>query len=223
MSWTWLAISACWRTNCEKQEARDTFKRALRIMPGYAFAREHLAEWHDVQGLWTEAARIFRELLKTNAAPAYHLGLGEALDARQQAAAAERERTKARDAMLATQRAGAKDQFRLLALFYLEESNVAEGLCFARLDWEVRQDARSADTLAWALFCNGQDAEAQSLARQAVQSGNKNPALLLHCGMVRCYAGDFVVGRPLIEQALECPLAFGPAERKLSTEARRVL
>jgi hypothetical protein len=41
--------------------------------------------------------------------------------------------------------------------------------------------------------------------------------------MIFCHAGDLVAGRPLIEQALACPLAFGPAERKLSAEARRVL
>jgi tetratricopeptide (TPR) repeat protein len=223
LAWTEVRIGALHVANCEKQEARDAYERALRLMPGYAFAREHFAEWHAAQGHWSEAARIFRELLKTNASPAYRLGLGEALDARQQTAAAERERTKARDAMLAAQRAGAKDQFRPLALFYLEEGDVAEGLRFARLDWAVRQDALAADTLAWALFRNGQNAEAQNLARQAVQSGNKSPALLLHCGMILCHAGDLAAGRRLIEQALACPLAFGPAERKLVAQARRVL
>lgn len=222
-AWAEVGIGALHVANCEKQEARDAYERALRIMPGYAFAREHLAEWHAAQGHWPEAARIFRDLLKTNASPAYRLGLGEALDARQQAAAAERERTKARDAMLAAQRAGAKDQFRPLALFYLEEGNVAEGLRFARLDWAVRQDALAADILAWAFFRNGQNAEAQNLAWQAVQSGNKSPALLLHSGMILCHAGNLIAGRPLIEQALACPLAFGPAERKLVPEARRVL
>jgi tetratricopeptide (TPR) repeat protein len=223
LAWAEARIGTLHVANCEKQAARDAYEQALRIMPGYAFAREHLAEWHAAQGHWPEAARIFRELIKTNPLPAYRLGLGEALDARHQAAAAERERTKARDAMLAAQRGGAKDQFRPLALFYLEEDNVAEGLRFACLDWAVRQDALAADTLAWAFFRNGQNAEAENLARQAVQSGNKSPALLLHSGMILCHAGDLVAGRLLIEQALACPLAFGPAERKLSAEARRVL
>jgi tetratricopeptide (TPR) repeat protein len=223
LAWAEVRIGALHVANCEKQEARDAYEQALRIMPDYTFAREHLAEWHAALRHWPQAARIFRQLLKTNTSPAYRLGLSEALDARQQAEAAERERTKARDTMLAAQRAGAKDQFRPLALFYLEEDNVAEGLRFAQLDWAVRQDALAADTLAWALFRNGQNAEAQNLVRQAVQSGNKSPALLLHSGMILCHAGDLVAGRPLIEQALACPLAFSPAERKLSAEARRML
>ncbi|MGE5212365.1 MAG: tetratricopeptide repeat protein [Nitrospirota bacterium] len=218
LAWAEVRIGALHIANCERQQARDAYERALRIIPGYAFAREHLAEWHAAQGHWPEAARMFRELLKTNASPAYRLALAEALDARHQAAAAERQRTKAREAMLTAERAGAKDQFRPLALFYLEEGNVAEGLRFARLDQEVRQDALATDTLAWALFRNGQNAEAQDFARQAVQSGNKTPALLLHCGMILCHAGDLAAGRPLIEQALACTLAFGPAERKLSRE-----
>jgi tetratricopeptide (TPR) repeat protein len=223
LAWTEVRIGALHVANCQKTEARHAYERALRIAPRYGFAREHLAEWHAAQGHWQEAARSFRQLLNTNASPVYRLGLAEALDARHQTADAERERTKARDAMLAAQQGGAKDQFRPLALLYLEESNVAEGLRFARLDWEVRQDALAADTLAWAFFRNGQDAEAQNFARQAAQSGNKSPALLLHSGMILCHAGDFVAGRALIEQALACPLAFGPAERKLSAEARRVL
>jgi tetratricopeptide (TPR) repeat protein len=223
LAWAEVRIGALHVANCEKQEARDAYERALRIMPGYAFAREHLAEWHAAQGHWPEAARMFRELLKTNVSPVYRLGLAEALDARHEAAAAERERIKARDAMLAAQRAGAKDQFRPLALFYLEQGNVADGLHFARLDWGVRQDALTADTLAWALFRNGQNTEAENLARQAVKSGNKSPALRLHSGMILCHAGDVAAGRPLIEQALACPLAFGSWERKLSGEARRFL
>ena len=223
LAWAEVRIGALHVANCQKQEARDAYERALRTVPGYAFAREHLAEWHAAQGHWLEAARIFRQLLETNASPAYRLGLGEALDARQHGTAAEGERRKACDAMLGQQRTGAKDQFRPLALFYLEDGNVGEGLRFARLDWEVRQDALAADTLAWALFRNGQDAEAQNLARQAVQSGNRSPALLLHSGMILCHAGDLVAGRPLVEQALACPLAFGPAERKLSSESRRFL
>ena len=101
--------------------------------------------------------------------------------------------------MAAAERAGEKDEFRPLALFHLEDGNVAKGLRFARLDWEVRQDALAADTLAWALFRNEQIAEAEKLARRAVESGNKTPALLLHAGIILCHAGD-VRCRPLADR-----------------------
>ena len=223
MAWAEVRIGALHVANCEAQEASDAYERALRIVPDYAFAREHLAEWHAAQGHWAEAGQIFATLLKTNATPAYRLGLAEAQQAQQQAAAAEAERTRARDAMLAAERAGAKDQFRPLALFYLEEGNVAEGLRFAQQDWAVRQDALAADTLAWALFRNEQNAESEKLARQAAESGSKNPSLLLHAGIILCHAGDAAAGRSTIEQALACPLAFGPVERKLAAEAHRAL
>jgi tetratricopeptide (TPR) repeat protein len=219
-AWAEVRVGALHVANCETQEARDAYERALRIVPEFPFAREHLAEWHAAQSHWPETAQLFRGLLKTNATPAYRLGLAEALRAQQQPKAAEAERAKARDAMLAAERAGAKDQFRPLALFYLEDQ-VADGLRFARLDWEVRQDALAADTLAWALFRNEQFAEAEKLAHQAVASGSKNPALLLHAGIILCHAGDVANGRPQIEQALACPLAFLPPDRTLTAEARR--
>jgi tetratricopeptide (TPR) repeat protein len=223
VAWSEVRVGALHVANCEAQEARDAYERALRIVPGFPFAREHLAEWHAAQGHWPEAEPMFRELLKTHATPAYHLALAEALDARQQTTAAKTEKTKARDAMLAAERGGAKDQFRPLALFYLDAGNAAEGLRFAKLDWEVRQDALAADTLGWAFFKNGENTEAEKLARQAVQSGNKTPALLMHSGTIFCHGGDINTGRPLIEHALACPLAFSPAERKLAAEARRAL
>jgi tetratricopeptide (TPR) repeat protein len=222
LAWAEVRVGALHVANCEAQEARDAYERALRIVPNYFFAREHLAEWHAAQGHWPEADRIFRELLKNHPTPAYRLGLAEALQAQQQTAAAEAERMKAGDLMLSAERAGAKDQFRPLALFNLENGNVAEGLQFARLDWDVRQDALAADTLAWALFRNEQNAEAEKVARQVVETGNKTPALLLHAGIILSRAGD-PAGHSLIEQALACPLGFGPAERNLAAEARRAL
>jgi tetratricopeptide (TPR) repeat protein len=222
-AWAEVRVGALYVANCKAQQARDAYERALGLMPNYLFAREHLAEWHAAQGDWAEARRIFAALLKTNATPAYRLGLAEAEEAQEQTAAAAAQRRKARDAMLAAQRAGAKDQFRPLALLYLENGNTAEGLRFARLDWEVRQDALTTDTLAWALFRNEQYAEAEKLARQALESGSKNPAVLLHAGMILCHNDDLAIGRAAIDQALVCPLAFGPLERKLAAEARRAL
>ena len=70
---------------------------------------------------------------------------------------------------------------------------------------------------------NEQYAEAEKLARQALESGSKNPALLLHAGIILCHSGDLAIGRAAIERALGCPLAFGPLERKLAVEARRTL
>jgi hypothetical protein len=45
----------------------------------------------------------------------------------------------------------------------------------------------------------------------------------MHAGMILCHTGDLAISRAAIEQALACPLAFGPLERKLAVEARRAL
>ena len=64
VAWAEVRVGALHVANCEAQEARDAYERALRIVPGYGFAREHLAEWHAAQGHWAEAGRIFRELIE---------------------------------------------------------------------------------------------------------------------------------------------------------------
>ena len=223
-AWAEVRIGSLQVARCEAALAREAYDRALALAPGNVFATEHLAEWHAAQGQWEEAGRLFRQLLNSRPEPQYRLGLAEALRQQGKTRESERETGKALKELRQSAREGAHDPFRPLALLLLErEATAAEGLRWAQQDWEVRQDALAADTLAWAHHCNGQAPEALRLSEQAVQSGSKNPALLLHGGLIRCRSGQVAKGRALLEQALACPLAFGPHERMLAESARRVL
>jgi hypothetical protein len=95
------------------------------------------------------------------------------------------------------------------------EPSLAEALRWAQRDWEVRQDATAADTLAWAHHVNGHGLEALELSRRARQSGSKPPALSLHGGLIERRWGDPKKGDALLQQAEACPATYGPHERKL--------
>src|SRR4051812_30095865 len=55
LAWAEVRVGALHVANCEAPGAREAYERALRIVPDYRFAREHLAEWHAAHGHWREA------------------------------------------------------------------------------------------------------------------------------------------------------------------------
>ena len=200
------------------------YDRALGLLPGHVPATEHLAELHAARGEWEEAEGLFHELLKTRPGPQYRLGLAEACRQQGKTREARRESAKALRQLRQSAGRGVQDAIRPLALLLLErEETAAEGLRWAERDWEVRQDALTADTQAWAHHCSGHAPEALRWSEQALESGSKTPALLLHSGLIHCRCGQEEEGRALLRDSLGCQLAFGPHERTLAESARKLL
>ena len=222
-AWAETRIGSLQLARCEVEKAHQAYFRSLALVPGYSFANEHLAEWHAARGQWKEAEKLFRQLLKSRPEPLYRVGLAEACRQQAKVREAKRQLEKAVAELRQSAEQGAQDPFRLLALLLLERGDTQEAWQWAQRDWDVRQDALTADTLAWAHHANGQGAEAIRLSELALQSGSKHPALLLHGGLIQCRWGNREKGRALLEQALACPLAFGPHERSLAESARSEL
>lgn len=223
-AWAEVRVGSIYARRCESTNARAACERALKLVPGYFFATEHLAEWHAAQGRWSEAEKLFQQLAKSRSQPQYRLALEEVYHAQGRERSAAQENRKALAELRDAARDGAHDVFRPLALLLLEQGqNAAEGLRWAQKDWDVRQDALTAGTLAWALFRNGRTDEALQLSENALQSGNRDTSLLFQAGIIRVHAGRATEGIRLLNHALACPLAFGPVERRLAAEARKEL
>ena len=223
-AWAEVRLGSLFVADCNASAALEAYHRALAIAPGYFLAIEHLAEWHAGHGHWEKAGSLYRELLKTRPEPQYRFALAEVLRHEGKAKAANREAAKALRELRRAAQSGAQDVFRPLALCLLESGNsVAEGLRWARRDWEVRHDALAADTLAWACFRTGRYDEALSLSGAALDSGTKHPAVLLHAGSIRFHLAKVAEGRALIKQTLACPWAMGPLERTLAKQVQAEL
>ena len=95
-----------------------------------------------------------------------------------------------------------------------------EALALARKERERRKDIYTCDTLAWALYKNGQFAEAKKASDEALRLGTRDPRLLYHAGMIANDLGDRVRGAKYLQQAL----AMNPSFHVLQAEvARRTL
>jgi tetratricopeptide (TPR) repeat protein len=111
-------------------------------------------------------------------------------------------------------RDGARLDPRTLALFYATKSREPrEALRLARAAYAERQDIYSSDVLAFALYRNGELAEALPLARQAIALGTPDARLLFHAGLIEAAGGDKHQGRALMQRAL----ALNPSFDRLLT------
>lgn len=215
-AWIEVRIGSLHVFQGETPEARVAYEQALKLVPDYFFAQEHLAELEAAQGHWKAAEQLFQRLMSTRPEPQYRLALAEIFQQLNASRNASEEEQKALDELKDAATAGAQDVFRPLALLLLQnQSGAAEGLRWAEKDWEVRKDALTADTLAWAYCRNDRCAEALPLSERALKTGSKEPAILLHGAVIRSRVGLNSEARTLFQQAMQRLFAMGPAERKL--------
>jgi tetratricopeptide (TPR) repeat protein len=113
---------------------------------------------------------------------------------------------------------------RELALFYCNhDRNLPQALELARQDLTVRQDIYAHDTLAWALFKNGQLEEAAMEMREALRLGTKDASLLYHAGLIAHRLGRKAEARSHLEEALRLNPNFSPLQADLARRALREL
>jgi tetratricopeptide (TPR) repeat protein len=85
-----------------------------------------------------------------------------------------------------------------------------EGLRLAEREWEQREFADVADTLAWALHLNGRDEEALEYAQRAGELGARNAEYAYHLGMIQLGLGDRDAARDELTRALDLNPYFSP-------------
>jgi tetratricopeptide (TPR) repeat protein len=109
---------------------------------------------------------------------------------------------------------------RELALHYCNHNReLPKALELARRDFQGRQDIFASDTLAWALFKNGQAKEAEQAIAQALRLGTRDAALFYHAGAIYDQLGERDKARDYLKRALALNPHFSISQ---SDEARRL-
>ncbi|TMC74969.1 MAG: tetratricopeptide repeat protein [Chloroflexi bacterium] len=102
---------------------------------------------------------------------------------------------------------------RQLALFYVDhDRDLTAALEIARAAELSRPDIYSEDTLAWALYKNGQLGEARAASDQARKLGTPDARLLYHAGLISLALGDRDRGRNELWAALARSPMFDPIQ-----------
>lgn len=185
------------------ERAESHYQAALHAHSEDYSALEHLAELRGAQGKSDEAIALYDKVIArmprpdvVQAAGDLHMFLG-----RPESAAPFLQRALA--AYLASVERGEVHYLHHLAGCYADSLNEpANAVASARKDFASRQSVQACDALAWALYKNGEVAEAAQLTTRALRTGIKDAHLLFHAGMIRFAAGDLAAGKAAMREAV---------------------
>ncbi len=151
--------------------------QALEIFPDYYFTLDALAETRSVLGKYAEAADLLRRAQKAAPHPRRLFALAVAL--KQDGAFAEFE-SQAREIAYEPDNAN-----RELIFYYADYAHKpTDALRVARAEIARRQDIATLDAYAWALYSNGQYAEARAELDKALKVGIRDATLFGHAAAI---------------------------------------
>lgn len=170
------------------EQAAALYQEALRIVPQYPQAQLNLAQLAIRQGQYATANRYYEQVASTaNGTTGFEplILRGKArLQALQGNSTAATQLQAKAEALLRQTVTGDNDRSlghrRDLASILLERGqpqDIAEALTLMRAEVNIRQDADTLDTLAWALAQSGRWQEAQTTLEKAIQLGTRDASI----------------------------------------------
>jgi tetratricopeptide (TPR) repeat protein len=207
----------------ELEPAVRCFTRVLAARPDASPALVGLAKIHAARGELAEAAVLLESAAATHPDPLTLATRGDIAERMGEAAIAEDWWRRAEGLAL---HIGEEQSVydRQLARFWADhDRRTADAVALARREIGSRQDILAADTLAWALFKNGEIAEAAVWSARARRLGTRDPALLYHGARIAWAAGDASGALALLDRALAQNPHFDPREAPVARALQRRL
>ena len=113
---------------------------------------------------------------------------------------------------------------RELAYFYADHDvKLGDALALAQKELEIRQDIYAHDILAWALYKNGQPAQALAPITAALNLGTKDAKLHFHAGMIYQDLGKTDLAREHLRRALTLNPHFSLLQAPMAQRALKTL
>jgi tetratricopeptide (TPR) repeat protein len=211
----WILVQAAqlfWHRG-DHDGAEAGYRMALDVRSDYAPALLGTGKVQAARGQYREAAETLQRALAARADVETAALLRQVSERLGDATAVARQ-----DATI--EQMGRHDR-RALALYYASRRiEPARAVELARAELAVRGDIYTEDALGWALYANGQLAEAEQHAERALRLGTRDAQLLYHLGAIRLGLGKSAEARALLDQALRQNPRFDPAG---ADDARQLL
>ena len=206
-----------WNTG-DLDAAAEAYEAGIAADPSYLPLLAGRAKVLAARGDTAAAAGEYRTVVEQLPQPEFLVAFGELLEATGQQDAAEEQYAVVR----ATQQlfaANGQDVDTELALFEADHGTPAAAVAAARSAYAKRPDAIfTQDAYAWALHKAGRSAEALPIARAALRTGLKSPAMLARLGTIEAAAGDTAAARRSLERALALNPDFSPLHAPRAAE-----
>jgi tetratricopeptide (TPR) repeat protein len=199
VQWGQLYFSCGDWENAEKQ-----YQAALAAVPDYWAALDHLAELRGAQQKYPEAIDLYKKVVSRVPRPDLCQGLGDLYLFSGKSAEAKPWHERAATLYLKSAEQGNLLYYHHLAGFYCDSvEKPDEALKWARQDLDSRHSIYTHDAMAWALYRDGQFAEAASEMKKALALGTKDSHLFFHASMIATANGDLAGGKEFLRRAGE--------------------
>lgn len=194
--WTQVQLGHLYFNSGNLQQAEATYTQALRFRPDYIYAFAGIARVRAAQGKYQEAIGYYRQVIERLPLPEFVIALGELYEVTGQA----EEATLQYDLVRVMQQLNASagvDVDLELALFEVDHgADPVRALQQARAAYARRPSIYAADTLAWALYHNGQYDQARAYSLEALRLGSRDAMLHYHAGMIAYALSEMPSGTP---------------------------
>ncbi|MGH8549938.1 MAG: tetratricopeptide repeat protein [Methylococcales bacterium] len=185
------------------KQAEAQYQAALGQMPENFLALEHLAELRAAQSRYEEAVLLYQKVIARVPRAEFFQALGDLYRFMDKPDDAKPWHERALAAYRKSIEQGNAHYLHHLAVFYCDvQENPAEALRWAQKDLKVRHSLYAYDSLAWALYKNGDYSGARDAMDKALIPGTQDAHLFYHAGLIYSLAGDLQQGQTYLKQAV---------------------
>jgi len=218
-AWTLTHLGHLYFNRGELTEAAAIYEQVLVAKANYPYALAGQARVAAAQGNTDEAIATYQQISERLPLPEFIIALGELYEATGQADAARQQYDLVGVIQQLNAAAGMNVDLEM-ALFTASHGNdPAAAVQQARAAYAERPTIYAADTLAWALYQQGEYAEAWQLSQEALRLGTKDALLHFHAGMIAAKVGDQEAARTHLQTVLAINPHFSPLYALVAQEA----
>jgi tetratricopeptide (TPR) repeat protein len=182
--------------------AERQYQQVLTYYPQFMYALAAMGQLRAAEGKLDEAAAYYQQAINIVPLPQYVTALGD-IYAKQGKTEEARKQYDLFDFIAKTNAVnGVNFDVEKAAFLADHDRDLPLALTLAQRVGATRTDIHTQDTLAWALYKNGQYDAAWAAMSQALRLGTRDALLHFHAGMIAGKRGDTAAARTHLEQAL---------------------
>jgi tetratricopeptide (TPR) repeat protein len=203
-AWCWVQLGQLSFSGGDWENADKQYQAALAALPDYWAALDHVAELRAAQQKYGEAIALYEKVIARVPRPELCQALGDLYVFSGKPAEGKPWHERAVAIYLKAAEQANPLYYHHLAGFYSDSvEKPGEALKWARKDLEMRHSIFAYDAMAWALYRDGQFAEAAKVMKKALVLGTKAAHFFFHAGMIATANGDLAQGKEFLRRAAE--------------------